>query len=361
MDNHSIHRMDQGPSIHMWKRNSNGRHNLLLRIPVMIVAILIFNQVLPVISQQNECSCTPLEYNWILNLTNPCFPSEITVGSNAGIEEIFCFIDVDSNDCGSVRVSADDDKRNVTVDSVPVMISSYLLVELNDGNIVDVNNSTLTDGNIIKFVSDTTNRPDYTSSGFLAEIIGKNAADEKVELSILVQFTNICRRLPFQEGDRIGWLTYGEDTPFKNKTCFPESNNPSATPSVKPSRPSIEPSRTSSTEPSTTPSVELSSEPSTTPSFITSRPTPTRSKKSKKSTKSEKSIKSKKSKKSNSQRSPKSSKRPKRAKVDGRTSSKTPKEFKGLENQKSQKGKGQKSIDKDPKSTKKHTSRKLRK
>jgi len=325
MDSHSIHRIGQGPSMQIWKRNSEERHNVLFHIPVMILTILIFNQVSPVISQKNECSCTPLEYKWILNFTNPCLSSEITVGSNTGIEDIFCSIDVDSNQLG--RVSAyDNSEISDAVDGTPVMISSYLLVELNDGNILDEKNITLIDGNIIKFVSDTTERPALVSKGFLAEIIGKNAADEKVELSILIHFTNICRTLPFQEGDRIGWLTYGEDTQFRDKTCFPESNNPSGTPSVEPSRlrndlsvvPSVEPSRIS-IEPSATPSFEtnlVSIEPSSAtplfePSCLKS------SKKSKKldslkSSKSQKNTKAQKScKKSNKQNDIKDQKTPK--------------------------------------------------
>jgi len=292
---------------------------------MMIIAALIFNQVSTVVSQQNECSCTPLKYTWILNLTNPCLPSNIAIGPTTGIEEIFCFVDIDTK----FDTLDDSDKNNMTRDGTLVMISSYLFVELNDGNIVDENQTSLIDGNMIEFVSDTTDRPDFVSEGFFAEIIGKNAADEKVELSILIQFTNICGRLPFQEGDRIGWLTYGADTVFREETCFPESHNPSAEPSGKPS--SLR--NATSSAPSLVPS-RLSSEPSTTPSFITSRPTLVRSNKSKKSKslKSSKMPKSPKNKKSGKNK--KSSKEPKG--VDNQNGPKG-------EDQKSPSGKGQKS------------------
>lgn len=141
------------------------------------------------------CSCSPLKYRWILNFTNPCPPANVSVGPNTGINDLCCDIDVNST-------------SNSTLDSIPVMVSSFILFELNSGSVVRDDNTSLIDGDVIEFTSATNDEPDFISQGYFAEIIGRNAADERVDLSVLVDFTNICGQPPFQVGDSIGWITY---------------------------------------------------------------------------------------------------------------------------------------------------------
>jgi len=180
-------------------------------MPLMVAATLIFLKPSLGVSQQVGCSCTPLEYRWTLNFTNPCPTTNIA--PNAGMKVPFCSIDVDTT-------------RNI-FDIIPVVLSSYLFVELDGGSISRNNNVSLTDGDVIELVSTTMTRPSYISRSFLAEIIGRNAADEKVELTVFIPFTNICEQPPFLLGDSIGWITYGPDVVFRSETCFPSSRNPS--------------------------------------------------------------------------------------------------------------------------------------
>ena len=175
---------------------------MISNITVIIAAALLILNISPVVSQQNECSCTPLEYTWILNLTNPCDVSDIAIGPNTGITGIFCDVDVDT-------IDGDTNNNEVSVDGVPVVISSFLLVELIGGNLeTNKTDTRLTDGDTIKFVSKARAVPGYISTSFLAEIVGRNAANEKVQLSIFIQLSNICERPPFKDGNSIGWLIY---------------------------------------------------------------------------------------------------------------------------------------------------------
>jgi len=252
-------------------------------MPLMVAATLIFLKPSLGVSQQVGCSCTPLEYRWILNFTNPCPTANIA--PNAGMKVPFCSIDVDTT-------------RNV-FDSVPVVVSSYLFVEL-DGGSISRNNVSLTDGDVIELVSTTMARPRYISKRFLVEITGRNAADEKVELSVFVTFTNICEQPPFLLGDSIGWITYGPDVVFRSKTCFPSSH--STSPSLSPSitNPYASPTRAPRHQPSRTPTTSKKSK---------------KSKKSKVSKSSKKTNKSDKSDKSNKSDASKFAKKSKKAKI----------------------------------------------
>ena len=184
------------PLLILWEQCAKGCFWSLSNLRVISVMVLLFT-VVPTVSQQNTCSCAPLEYEWILNLTNPCSPIDVDVGPITGIKEIFCNIDVDQFNTS-----------DTSVDSVPVFITSYLIVELVGGNILQNNDVALTDGNIIDFVSETTAKPEFIAKGFLGEIVGRNAAGEKVELNLLIEFTNRCETPPLKLGDSIGWLTY---------------------------------------------------------------------------------------------------------------------------------------------------------
>jgi len=220
--------IDNAPSRPLRKSSRKGWCLSLKIIYLTIVVTVFFLKPLPAVSENIRCSCTPLKFRWNLNFTNPCPTANIA--PNRGVKAPFCDIDVDVSTT-----------RNV-VDSIPVVVTSYLLVELDAGSAGSIernNNASLKDGHAIEFVSATMANQHYISRGLFIEIVGRNALDEKVELSISIDFTNICEQPPFLFGDSIGWITYAYDQNpvFRPETCFRfPAKPPTRAPTHQPSR-----------------------------------------------------------------------------------------------------------------------------
>lgn len=182
-------------------RSRKGWSVPLRNIPIMIAAIFFpIKFSLAVSEQAGGCSCSPLIYRWNLNFTNPCSSANVAVGPDNGIDDLYCVVDVDT-------------LTNITADSsIPVMISSVLILERDEGgrlgSFVMNPDTSIIDGNVIEFESATKNNPSFISTNFVAEITGLNDAQEIVTLSIQFNFTNICGEPPFLVGDSIGWLSY---------------------------------------------------------------------------------------------------------------------------------------------------------
>jgi len=305
----TIHQMNKNNIIssQSWKKR---RRFIYINPSFITIAALSFLGFSHAMSQQTGCSCTPLNYKWVLNFTNPCQPSNLETKLNKGIEDIFCF--VNSGD---------------SVDVTPVKVTSYILIELRTNpEKVLRNETTLFDGDTIEFESLAATQKDFVAENFFAEVSGFNAAGERVDLGIFIEFTNICEAPPFQVGDSLGWLTLDDAEPFRIETCFPSLPFP---PSLSPSSsPTNLPSLSPSSSPTRLPSLSPSSSPSRLPSFLPSTaPTPcTETKKSKlkcfKSKKSkDKSYKFKKSKRSKSKKL-KKFREPKTKKAKSRTTKK---------------------------------------
>lgn len=148
----------------------------LFNMPLIVATLLCFLRFPQANSQKTECSCTPLKYRWILNLTNPCPP--LFQKNSRGIKDLFCFVDVDV-----------DETDDIEIDETPVDVSSYILIELRtDPDKVDEKyNLTLSDGDPILFESRTLTVEDYISEAFSAEIVGVNAAGYQVKLSVYIE------------------------------------------------------------------------------------------------------------------------------------------------------------------------------
>lgn len=220
-------------------------------------------------AQAAICSCSPLTFRWELDFSASCPPPDLDIGPKFGVRKVFCDTDSESDDI------------------TPVVISSYQLIELSRTlqpiNKKEVDNVALTEGDVIEFTSITATQPGEISGGFQAEIIGLNSNMEEISLSWIVQYTNLCEEMVFEEGDGIGWLIFSStSTPPRAKTCQFPSLRPSGTPTSNPTKmptrsPIISPSTTPSLVPTEAPTIMIRTptmSPSQSPTIATSnRPT----------------------------------------------------------------------------------------
>jgi len=154
---------------------------------------------------QEICSCTPLIYNWKLDLSLSCLTSGVTVGPDAGISESFCGMN-----------AIDDITSNDVVDFEPVIVDSYLFLELGR-DLLSVKSQAktglnLTSGDVISFSSFTAVQSDFLSGGFQATLGGLNSASQRIQLNWIVRYSNLCSLRPWEVEDSHGWLVYVSST-----------------------------------------------------------------------------------------------------------------------------------------------------
>ena len=114
------------------------------------------------------CSCTPLIYEWKLDLTRECKPVNITIGKDKGIKDMVCSVEID--------------QANRTADLTPVKVAAYHIIELN----MDLTplkseaefNVSLVDGDLISFASITAVNSTQYSGGFQVTLLGINSASQ---------------------------------------------------------------------------------------------------------------------------------------------------------------------------------------
>lgn len=148
-------------------------------------------------TDQDICSCTPLVYEWKLDFQRKCIPTNITIGPNEGIVEMFCSI-------GKGPLS------NAT-DLTPIKVTSYQIIEL-DLELTPLkseasSNVDLKDGDKVTFASITAAQESF-SGGIQVSLFGVNSAMEQVVLEWLVRYSNLCETVPYSIGDSIGWMVY---------------------------------------------------------------------------------------------------------------------------------------------------------
>ena len=172
--------------------------SILYKRVLIVVFLYILKAV--VVSSQDVCSCTPLVYNWTLDLNKNCDPINVTVGPETGISEVFCSIDLLTNSSTTIN------------NLVPVEVTAYQIIELNFEltplKSKSEANVSLSDGDFITFASITAAEPMEYSGGFQVSLVGVNDALQGVALEWLVRFTNLCEQTPFTIGDSIGWMVF---------------------------------------------------------------------------------------------------------------------------------------------------------
>ena len=167
-----------------------------------ILGCILINAVGILTTAQDICSCTPLVYEWRLDFNRTCVPTNVTVGRNKGISEVFCSIEAFNPNQSDIVIT------NVA----PVKVVSYQIIELSleltpmksDSSA----NVTLVQGDSITFSSLTAVDPSEYSGGFQVSLLGINSDLESIVLEWLVRYSNLCETIPYSLGDSIGWMVY---------------------------------------------------------------------------------------------------------------------------------------------------------
>jgi len=195
-----------------------------IKWPLFLISLMIRRT-----KGQSNCSCSPLIYKWKLDFSlSSCRSSNLTVGPSAGISESFCELK-----------ALDDEKSNDEIDVTPVKLDSFAIIELSH-DLLPIKVQTgsglnITDGDFLSFSSLTAVQSDIISGGIQATLGGVNSFSQKVQLSWIVTYSNLCSLPPFESKDSLGWMVFFDFTPARPETCFPQSTEMvGATPSQIP-------------------------------------------------------------------------------------------------------------------------------
>jgi hypothetical protein len=172
----------------MNKKNSSSSGGLFEKFTLF--AILLIIQFVSSVSSL-PCSCSPLVYQWTLDLSNDC-PTEIPANDGIGSDS-FCKI------------------FTTTVDPV-VKVTRIQFLEYGE-TLADLvtyyeESGEWLDGDVMSVESITSGDPSVytTAAGF--ELDGYTAAGNKVVLQWIVNYTNDCEKDPYGNISSIAWLQF---------------------------------------------------------------------------------------------------------------------------------------------------------
>jgi len=174
---------------------------------LIVLFVLHFLQRAPIVQAKevDVCVCSPMNYQWSIDLNATCDSTSIMKGAVTGIRDFYCNIYP---------------KIPTVTDLVPVIVTEVSLYELSTtlGTIKTgrYRNSVLNNGDLISFKSSAealSLTPDRIPGGLFMRITSQNSAGEVILNDWILDYTNNCETEPF-EGlgkDRIGWAVFVSD------------------------------------------------------------------------------------------------------------------------------------------------------
>jgi len=228
----------------------------------------------PTVPAADRCSCSPTEYNFVLDLGQDCDVNQLEGSPGVGLT--FCLLGShDSRFPNTRRLGGGDARRRlkhekqerVSLDPIdgytPVtkrqladddieIISVQFLEFDTSGRLIVINqddtysNATLADGDTITFKSisrdldpekSIEDQLELLPGGVQVTLRGRATDEETGEEKILSNritwsYTNGCDVEPLSEGMGIGWTTFGELAPPSKDFCPASSASPAPSPSV---------------------------------------------------------------------------------------------------------------------------------
>jgi len=73
---------------------------------------------------------------------------------------------------------------------------------------VTMTNLRLDDGDVIEYTSLQVAEGDLRPKGLQIMVVGLNSDGVEVNLAWIMQFTNLCEVIPFQDDDSLGWMVF---------------------------------------------------------------------------------------------------------------------------------------------------------
>jgi len=165
-------------------------------------------------AQQQQCSCGPREYTFKLDFSGTCPPLPPPFPPNeffgAGVNDYTCSVgDSPVRQLMELLPGEVLHTQNIA-DQVPVFISSIQFFQQDrEGNpikIDTVNNKR--DGDTFRFISSIVTRPDQIPYRITMALRGFNAANESIQNTFTIEFTNKCGIHTFNTGEAIGWVIF---------------------------------------------------------------------------------------------------------------------------------------------------------
>jgi len=214
----------------------------------IVVSILFIINLTKTFSQET-CSCSPSVFTFQLDFSLTCPPENVDVGSNKGIDAIFCQT--------TIEPFKSEERKSSPLDLVPVSISQISIFELdNQLSVIKqsfLSNLDLVDGDYYSYLSITDNykQGSFDSNdipgGLQVLLKGKNANGIGISNSFILTYTNSCESVPFQIDDSIGWNVFVGIKPSPSQLCPLYTDIPSlaptlkVTPSIKTAKPILSP------------------------------------------------------------------------------------------------------------------------
>ena len=208
---------------------------------ISFLSLLVMTCMTTSAKAQQQCSCAPREYTFKLDFSGTCPPLPPPFPPNeffgAGVNDYTCSVgDSPVQDSNRDQTSRDPILRRLInkeidnapleelvpglvpstqniEDQVPVFISSIQFIQQDrKGNPIKtdmVNNKR--DGDTFRFISSIVTRPDQIPYRITMALRGFNAANESIQNTFTIEFTNLCGIPTFNSGEAIGWVIFVSD------------------------------------------------------------------------------------------------------------------------------------------------------
>lgn len=213
---------------------------------VLLSILAMLYMVTSATAQQGTCSCAPRGYRFKLNFSGTCpplpppFPPNDYFGS--GVKDYTCSIgDSPVQDSDREQTSTRDPIRRLLediggdnvdetllqdifpelgvstqdiADQMPDVVTSVQFIQQDrKGHPIESTLSTgdKNDGEIVSFISSIVTKPDQIPYRITMILRGTNAAQQSIQNTFTIEFSNACGVPTFTEGEEIGWVIFVSD------------------------------------------------------------------------------------------------------------------------------------------------------